>query len=105
MKPVHVLGLGVPLVCPTADASTAVVEALKKIEPSLRRAARRLTVDYDTAEDLLQEARIRLWELDPTRFDLGRDDDLRYVCRALITAMWKGCRSAMAGTHRPSSLP
>ena len=79
--------------CVTVDAGRAVEHALAAIEPALRRAVRRMTTDHDLGDDLLQEARIRLWELDPTRFDLQNAEDLRYVCRALINRMWSGMRA------------
>jgi len=79
--------------CVTADARDAVEQALAALEPALRRAVRRVTTDPDLADDLLQEARIRLWEMDPTRFDLENGQDLRYVCRALINRMWSGLRA------------
>lgn len=79
--------------CATGDSGSAVELALAALEPALRRAARRLTRDADLLDDLIQEARICLWELDPTRFDLTNTSDLRYVCRALINRMWAGWRA------------
>ena len=79
--------------CATADSGRAVKQALAALEPAVRRAAQRLTRDADLIEDLIQEARICLWELDPTRFDLTNTSDLRYVCRALINRMWAGWRA------------
>lgn len=73
--------------CPTADTARALEGALASLEPNLKRFARRLTADADLADDLVQEARIRLWELDPTRFDLTERDQLRYVCRTLFNAV------------------
>lgn len=40
--------------------------------------------DPDAAQDLLQEAWIRLWELDPSRFD---DPDQCYLKKALVHRM------------------
>lgn len=75
--------------CATADSQLAVDLALVALEPGLRRTARRLTADADLREDLVQEARIRLWETDPTRLDLEDQEDLRYLCRILTNRMWQ----------------
>ena len=48
-----------------------------------------LTGDQDLRDDLVQEARICLWETDPTRFDLEDQEDLRYLCRIVIYRMWQ----------------
>lgn len=81
--------------CVTVDARDAVALALAAIEPALRRAVRRVTTNLDLADDLLQEARICLWEMDPTRYDLQNAGDLRYVCRALSNRMWSGLRAEL----------
>ncbi len=87
MRP-PVVGRAAPVpACATANSSSAMERALVTLNPALWRAARRLTRDADLLDDLIQEARICLWELDPTRFDLGNSADLRYVCRALINRM------------------
>ncbi len=65
------------------------VLALVALKSGLRRTARRLTADPDLRDDLVQEARIRLWETDPTRFDLEDQEDLRYLCRILTNRMWQ----------------
>jgi DNA-directed RNA polymerase specialized sigma24 family protein len=54
------------------DTADAVPEALAQHGALIRSAARRHAKrDSDLEEDLIQEAAIRLWELDPTRFDAG----------------------------------
>ena len=65
------------------------------LEPALRRLARRLTGDRDLQDGLVQEARICLWDLDPTRFDLLNTQDLRYVCRALRNRMYRGWKAEL----------
>ena len=75
--------------CATADSRMAVEQVLVALEPGLRRTARRLTDDPDLRDDLVQEARICLWETDPTRFDLEDQEDLRYLCRILTNRMWQ----------------
>ena len=79
-----------------AEADEFVARALARFEPMLRRTARRLTADPDLREDLMQEGRVRLWELDPTRFDLRKADDIRYLCRALINRMQRVWKTEMA---------
>ncbi len=83
------VGLTPAVYCATADSRLAVEQMLVALEPGLRRTARRLTPDADLREDLLQEARICLWETDPTRFDLEDQEDLRYLCRILTNRMWQ----------------
>lgn len=73
----------------TGDRDTAVEALLIEIEPLLWRAARRLTRDRDLQADLVQEARVRLWEIDPTRFDLGNREDRWYLGRVLRNRMWR----------------
>ena len=65
------------------DAAFAL--AARRFGPVLRRVARRMDgVDPDLADDLVQEALIRLWELGPSRYDAG--DDV-YVRNRLIGRM------------------
>lgn len=72
----------------TGDAGLAVADALAKVEVRLQRKARRMTRDEDLYDDLVQEGMIRLWELDPTRFDLSNRRDTRYLVRAAVNRMW-----------------
>lgn len=67
-----------------ADGRDSLEQALELFEPLLRRVARNLTRDPDLQEDLIQEGRIKLWEMDPSRYDLGRMEEVRYVARSLI---------------------
>lgn len=54
------------------DTADAVPGALAEHDALIRSAAKRhAKKDSDLEEDLIQEAAIRLWELDPTRFDAG----------------------------------
>lgn len=72
----------------TGDAGLAVADALAKVEARLQRKARRMTRDEDLYQDLVQEGMIRLWELDPTRFDLSDSRETRYLVRAAVNRMW-----------------
>ncbi len=67
--------------------------ALAAVEPALLSAARRLTSNRDLRDDLVQEARIYLWRMDPTRFDLRDGEELRYVRRELLARMWRVWRA------------
>ena len=59
--------------------------AYDRLWPMMRCIAMRLADnDADFAEDLLQEAFIHLWELDPSRFD---DADQPYLKKALWARM------------------
>jgi DNA-directed RNA polymerase specialized sigma24 family protein len=56
--------------------------------PRLQAAAYRIADgDRDLAVDLEQEALIRLWELDPTRFDVSNPQDQRFIHRVLVNRM------------------
>jgi len=59
------------------------------IERPLRKRVQRLTTDADLQEDWLQEARISLWEIDPTRFDLHDKEERRYLRKMLLRRIWK----------------
>jgi len=84
------------------DAAFAL--AARRFGPVLRRVARRMDgVDPDLADDLVQEALIRLWELGPSRYDAG--DDV-YVRNRLIGRMRDARRSeARRGRRCDLSLP
>lgn len=59
--------------------------AYERLHPLMRRLALSLADhDEDFADDLLQEAWIRLWEMDPSRFG---DADQAYVKQALFARM------------------
>jgi DNA-directed RNA polymerase specialized sigma24 family protein len=72
----------------TGDASRAVGEAWPMFAPALATFAQRLAEDEDDQADLLQEALIELWKIDPTRFDLRHEDERAYLYRALVNRMW-----------------
>ena len=78
------------------DAARSVEVAWSRLSPDLAPLARRLTSDQDLLDDLLQEARIRLWELDPTRFDLRVGRERHYLWRALKNRMWEVWAREMA---------
>jgi DNA-directed RNA polymerase specialized sigma24 family protein len=63
----------------------ALCAAHDRLWPLLRSIAMSLANDdEDFADDLTQEAFIKLWELDPSRFD---EADQAYLKRALVTRM------------------
>ena len=73
------------------DADDAVAEALDRFRRFIRATARRMAEgDADFAADLEQEAAIKLWKLDPTRFEEGDD---RYLRTALFTRMTQAARN------------
>ncbi|MDB4876957.1 MAG: Sigma-70 region 2 [Gemmatimonadetes bacterium] len=69
------------------NASSAVPRAWALFRPVLLRFARRLTEDSELRKDLVQEALIELWEIDPTRFDLRDPADYTYLRNALMNRM------------------
>ena len=59
------------------DTADAVPEALQSMGDFIRATAKRIAHRNSAiAEELVQEAAIYLWQLDPTRFD---DDDAWYL--------------------------
>ena len=64
-----------------------------RVERSVRRTARKLTDDPELQSDLVQEAMIKLWQLDPSRIDLGSNVEIFYVRRMLINRMWDVLRA------------
>jgi len=71
-----------------ADAECGFNDAVRRLSPVIRRRSRRLCDgDLDFANELAQEAWIKLWELDPLRYDLDDRDDRRYLRSALGNRM------------------
>jgi hypothetical protein len=67
------------------DTADAVPDALAQHDALIRFAARRLAKrDSLLEDDLIQEAAIHLWELDPSRFDAS---DVWFIERELIRRM------------------
>jgi DNA-directed RNA polymerase specialized sigma24 family protein len=73
----------------TGDASLAVGSTWPMFAPLLTRLAGRSAGDPDEAADLVQEALVHLWRMDPTRYDLRDRADYRYLRRALVNRMWR----------------
>jgi DNA-directed RNA polymerase specialized sigma24 family protein len=65
----------------------------------MRRVAQRFAEDEDQADDLVQEALIELWLIDPSRFVLDDPRDAAYPRRILVRRMWDVRR---ADAHRGS---
>ena len=94
-------------------ASSIVDRILREVEPFLKRAAKHIAAKYPAIRrDLIQEARITLWELDLGRF---AQRDARYLRRILCTRMFHSyqseCRSGLttgwskhAGGHAAVSM-
>ena len=76
------------LVVRDADVEHGFASAMGRLGPFVRARAKRLCGgDRDYAEDLVQEAWIKLWELDPLRFDPNDQKDQAYVRQALALRM------------------
>ena len=59
------------------------------LEKSVRTVAWRLTRNREDQEELVQEARIELWLIDPTRFRLDDARQLRYLRKMVMHRMWR----------------
>ena len=76
------------------DARDAVPEMLAELLPYIRLTAAKLAVgNAAIVPDLVQEAAIELWQMDPTRFDAG---DMEYVRAALYKHMHNVARAERA---------
>ena len=75
------------------DVEASFNAAMQRLQVYVRVLARVLSCgDRMLADDLEQEAWIKLWELDPLRMD---EDDQPYVRKALLNAMRKAMRKEM----------
>lgn len=69
------------------DAAAAVAAFWVHTEPVMRRIARRLSDDPDVQDELVQEGLIKLWIVDPTRYDLTSFAERSYLRRAIVNRM------------------
>lgn len=81
----------------SGESSLAVEAVWPQIEFSLLPAARRITEDRDQQDDLVQEALVELWMIDPTRFDLRERKEFNYLRRMLVNRMWDVWRGETPG--------
>jgi DNA-directed RNA polymerase specialized sigma24 family protein len=82
------------------DTADALPEMLAELLPYIRTTALKLAGDQTLAEDLIQEASIELWQMDPTRFAAS---DMEYVRASLYKTMHnvaRAERSAVGGARR-----
>jgi DNA-directed RNA polymerase specialized sigma24 family protein len=78
---------------------------IHEAEPFLRRAATSIASDFPSvADDMIQEARITLWQLDVSRYP---QSEVRYLERILYTRMirvywqeWRGGLTSGWSKHR-----
>ena len=74
------------------DTAQSLERAMIRLGEFVRRVALKAArKDVDVAEDMYQEAMIRLWEMDPARFD---ERDLKYLGKALLNRMLDYRRNA-----------
>lgn len=71
----------------TGDAMQAYARVWRYVQYAVERYARSLTEDRDEREDLIQEARVELWRIDPSRCDLQNRNDVDYLRRMLRNCM------------------
>jgi DNA-directed RNA polymerase specialized sigma24 family protein len=68
------------LIVVDVDAERAFANAVRELEPFVHDQAKRWAPDDpDLEADLAQEAWIKLWELDPLRYDPANAQDQAYV--------------------------
>jgi DNA-directed RNA polymerase specialized sigma24 family protein len=81
------------------DRSAAILaeRTIREFEPYLERAAAHIADHYPAAaEDMVQEARIRLWELDLGRFSQRDAGYLkRILCNRMIDVFQTECRDGL----------
>ena len=71
----------------TGDVMQSQARVWRHVQPAVERCAYSLTDDRDEREDLIQEARIELWRIDPSRCNLQSGDDVRYLASVLMRHM------------------
>ena len=69
------------------NTALAVEKVWAEVASLLRRIATKTTEDRDLRDDMVQEAHIFLWEIDPTRFDLRNRVERDYLVGMLINRM------------------
>lgn len=80
--------LGCVSTCFAGNSNRAVEPAWRRVKRSLRYTARTITDDPEVRKDLLQEALVEMWVIDPTRFDFRDRKEVAYLKRMLINRMW-----------------
>ena len=70
------------------STESALLDVWRDLEPRMRRVALRFAEDPDQVDDLVQEALIELWLIDPSRFLLHDPRDAAYLRRMLVRRMW-----------------
>jgi DNA-directed RNA polymerase specialized sigma24 family protein len=76
------------LVVRDADVEAAFSNAVRRQGGLARRRAKVLSRgDRALAKDLVQEAWLKLWEIDPLRFDLDHREDRTYVRASIVNHM------------------
>jgi len=73
----------------TGDVMQSYGHVWRRVELAVERCARSLTEDRDERDDLIQEARVELWRIDPSRCNPQSADDVRYLARVLMRHMRK----------------
>lgn len=73
----------------TGDVMQSHARVWRHVQCAVERCARSLTDDRDEQEDLIQEARVELWRIDPSRCNLRSVDDLRYLRKVVTRHMRK----------------
>lgn len=81
--------------CRTVDSMSMLDVVWAVLGERVERASRRMTRDDDLRADLVQEAKIALWRIDATRFDLRRKRERAFVRRVVVNRMWNVWRSEM----------
>ena len=86
-------------ICRTVDAADAVwvVWRARWLRRRMRRVAKSLSGEPGDPPDYLSEALVRLWELDPTRVEWGRDE--KYVMSALQNRMRRAFNGLPGGVE------
>ena len=72
----------------SGSTESALIDVWRDLEPRMRRVAVRFADGPDQADDLVQEALIELWLIDPSRFQLRDPREAAYLRRMLVRRMW-----------------
>lgn len=102
---VHVRANG-RLVVYDAQVERGFADAVRRLGQFVRARARKLSKgDSEYAKDLEQAAWIKLWELDPLRFDLHNSEDQRFLRAVLAHRMRDVARGKRRAEARVELVP
>jgi len=81
----------------TGDTMEAYARVWRRMQAGVERHASSVANDRDEREELMQAARVKLWQLDASRCDVSNAEDVAYLRRALKNEMNRVSAANFAG--------